>query len=1389
MASNPRDVNARLSMDTKAYEAGAERASLATKRMLREQEAADRKYRAMASAQGAAIREDEARQRAAADAIAAAEKRKQAAYQATGRALVVTSGAILAGLGAATKAAMDWESAWAGVLKTVDGSTFQLVKLEQDLRALTRVLPATHSEIAAVAELAGQLGVHVDDVADFTRVMLDLGETTNLSAEDAATALARFSNVMGTARRDTDRMGSTIVALGNNSATTEAEIVALASRLAAAGRQAGLTEANVFAIASSLSSVGVEAEAGGTAVSKLFTTMNDAVIDGGDKLEVFARVAGMTVEDFATLFREDGAAAIIEWIEGMGRIAAAGESTTQIYADLGLTNERLKRSVGSLAAAGELLSDQVALANQAWAENNALLLEAAKRYETTESRLQIARNSLNDAAITIGDAFLPALADAADGAANLAQWFADLDPHTQGMIARLSGLAATGGLVAGAFLLLTPRLAETYRLIKKMRTDAPRLATGLGRVGKAAGALAIAVVAAEGVKALADAAGLLADTDTAGVETTTRALLDFIDAGADLDELFKDFDGGYSFSGIEEAFAWLHNPNLWDRMNDFAGEVLSGGQSDGSFGRTAVHNQIREIGTALSLMVQSGDGDRAAEMFDRLSVAWEAGGGTLEGLRALMPDYVQALAAAETEQESTASSAQELAESMGYVGEMSEETAKALESWREMVADADFISLTDAFDAVIEKNRQLAEEAADATSDTSDTWEDFIDDFGVSVDDYIAELERQVAAQEEWESNILALAARASELPQGMQEAAGELIDELTSMGPAGAEQVALFRSMSDEELQRVVELWGNKGKSATEQFTAELEAIRNPVIDVDANLEPARRDVADWVDELQRVRVSIPISNSAPIARATGGRLPGPPSSKDNMLIRAASGEYVVNAAATARNLDLLEAINSGKTIDVPGYATGGRVGWARRQTSRARDAYRAAAAELRDAQKAQEAARRSRDDRARDEASKRVTRVRKAEQAAREELREAKARQERLTEAEREVKVDVRRGVTVDRVTSGLSGAYSVIDEMLDASRNPDLSKKQRTALKKAARDAERELTRLYGQAEKVEAKLAEARDNVAELSQIAGAVASALQSEQSLRAAITPATEDTWVERTDGRGNVWHEQVAGTAASVTSRDLVAGARERAAKIRAFAQKLKKLADLGASGVILQEIAMLGSEEGSLVADALIAGGKAEVSALNRAYEDIKRFSEDAGQYVTEGFAKGGLAAAEEFVAELEARQERINAAIAKAGEGIANEFLSALGLKVNKKGKVVRKFAGGFIDGPGTATSDSVPAMLSRGEFVVNASATARNRELLEQINRGNHAPLYPQVIVQPAPVTVTTVLDAGSLARALDGAALTIEVDGEPVRGVVRAELADVAASARYVSAGG
>ena len=53
--------------------------------------------------------------------------------------------------------------------------------------------------------------------------------------------------------------------------------------------------------------------------------------------------------------------------------------------------------------------------------------------------------------------------------------------------------------------------------------------------------------------------------------------------------------------------------------------------------------------------------------------------------------------------------------------------------------------------------------------------------------------------------------------------------------------------------------------------------------------------------------------------------------------------------------------------------------------------------------------------------------------------------------------------------------------------------------------------------------------------------------------------------------------------------------------------------------------------------------------------------------------------------------------------------------------------QKFAtGGRVIGPGTGTSDSIPAMLSNGEFVVNAKATRNNLRLLEAMNSGRKIP---------------------------------------------------------------
>jgi len=87
----------------------------------------------------------------------------------------------------------------------------------------------------------------------------NLGNSTNLSAEEAASSLAKFANITNMSAKDYDKLGSTIVALGNNFATTEADIVAMSTRLAATGELAGLSQSQILSLATAMSSVGIEA--------------------------------------------------------------------------------------------------------------------------------------------------------------------------------------------------------------------------------------------------------------------------------------------------------------------------------------------------------------------------------------------------------------------------------------------------------------------------------------------------------------------------------------------------------------------------------------------------------------------------------------------------------------------------------------------------------------------------------------------------------------------------------------------------------------------------------------------------------------------------------------------------------------------------------------------------------------------------------------------------------------------------------------------------------------------------------------------------------------------------------------------------------------------------
>ncbi|MFW6680674.1 phage tail tape measure protein [Lacrimispora sp. AGF001] len=307
----------------------------------------------------------------------------------------------------------DFESAFAGVRKTVNATDAQMADLEEGIREMAKNKPQTAVELSEIAEAAGQLGIHTENIEDFTSTMADLKVATNLGDEGAA-EFAKFANIVGMSQDKFENLGSAVVALGNNSATTEADIMEMAMRVAGAGHQVGMTEADILGFAASLSSVGIDAEAGGSAISKVMVGMQLATEKGGESLNQFANVANMSSSQFATLFKEDSAKAITAFIAGLNDTDRLGQSAIATLDDMDIKEVRLRDTLLRAASASDLFNNTLDLSSRAFEENTALTKEAEQRYATFESRTDMVKNRITDMGITLYQDFRDPLSDALD---------------------------------------------------------------------------------------------------------------------------------------------------------------------------------------------------------------------------------------------------------------------------------------------------------------------------------------------------------------------------------------------------------------------------------------------------------------------------------------------------------------------------------------------------------------------------------------------------------------------------------------------------------------------------------------------------------------------------------------------------------------------------------------------------------------------------------------------------------------------------------------------------------------------------------------------------------------------------------------------------------------
>ena len=416
----------------------------------------------------------------------------------TGNGIVKLFAPVEAAGALAVKCAIDFESSWASATKTIDGTDEELQNLQDGLRGLSKEMPTNINDLNELAAAAGQMGIGVNDVKEYVRVMAMLGETTNISADEATTALAQLLNITGGNVAEISNLGSAIVDLGNNLATDEATIVGFAQGIAGVGASANMSEQDILGFSAAMGALGINVEAGSTSFSTFVSKIQLACSDGGESLQKFAQVAGMSSEEFQKAFNENSTDAIMAVVKGMHDYQEAGGDLISLISNLGISETRQRDLLLRLAQGYDIVEDSLGISNKAWAENTALQDEANKRYQTTASQMEMLKNKVYDVGISIGAQLLPVINDMIDKVGDAVEWFSQLDPELSANIIKFSTLATGVGLLTSGF----------GRLVSGVGGGIKTLGSFVSWIGKLVKPAAAATTAIQGVT-----------TATAGIST------------------------------------------------------------------------------------------------------------------------------------------------------------------------------------------------------------------------------------------------------------------------------------------------------------------------------------------------------------------------------------------------------------------------------------------------------------------------------------------------------------------------------------------------------------------------------------------------------------------------------------------------------------------------------------------------------------------------------------------------------------------------------------------------------------------------------------------------------------------------------------------------------
>ena len=387
-------------------------------------------------------------------------------------------------------AANEIDSSFRDMKKTVNGTAEDFEHLRESALNFSRTNAVSADTILEIEAMGGQLGIAVENLEAFGTVVSNLDIATNVGADEMAEDLGQLNNILPDLNDNYEAFGDALVRLGNNMPAQESAIMDITSRIGSMGGIVGMSTPQVLAWSTAIAATGQNSEAAGTAISNTMSDIETSVSKGGDTLQSFADVAGMSAEEFAQSWNETPSTAMQAFVEGLHRIDEEGGSVDTTLQDLGITGVRQKQALEGLAQTTDVLNDALTMSEDAWngvsdewGDAGDAAREASQKSEGFSGTLQILKNSASEFGYELGNALVPFMQTATSALQTLTDGFKSLPSPVKDAVVAMGLLGASSGAVITSFASLAPVIQKSNETLMDNVTASRNAQEGYKKCG------------------------------------------------------------------------------------------------------------------------------------------------------------------------------------------------------------------------------------------------------------------------------------------------------------------------------------------------------------------------------------------------------------------------------------------------------------------------------------------------------------------------------------------------------------------------------------------------------------------------------------------------------------------------------------------------------------------------------------------------------------------------------------------------------------------------------------------------------------------------------------------------------------------------------------------